>query len=319
MHTHSSSPQAAAPAVDATSRIRPGERALVLGGGGATGNAWNIGVLAGLAHAGLDVVADADLLIGTSAGATAAAQVSAADPAELFAAIVAVVPPTRQAAPGAGPAASARVAEHLERRKALVASSASIDDYRRRLSAAALAQDQSAGADGSARWRATVAARLPASAWPDRQLIITVVDAVAAEPIVFDRDSGIDLVDAVAASCASGPAFQVGAQRYIDGGFRANAENADLTAGSRRVLVLSPFGGESLAPREWGVHLADQVEALRAAGSRVEILVPGDDLAPLFGANAMDVAQRAVVARAGWELGRAQAETLASFWGRPLR
>src|SRR3954453_13735038 len=44
------------PEVDATTRVpAAGERALVLGGGGSTGNAWLIGVIAGLFDAGLDV------------------------------------------------------------------------------------------------------------------------------------------------------------------------------------------------------------------------------------------------------------------------
>jgi NTE family protein len=47
---------------------------LVLGGGGSAGNAWLIGVIAGLFDAGLDVT-EADLIIGTSAGSTAAAQI----------------------------------------------------------------------------------------------------------------------------------------------------------------------------------------------------------------------------------------------------
>src|SRR5215204_2697159 len=66
------------PQVDATRRVRAaGERALVLGGGGSTGNAWLIGVIAGLFDAGLDVT-EADLIIGTSAGSTAAAQITSA-------------------------------------------------------------------------------------------------------------------------------------------------------------------------------------------------------------------------------------------------
>jgi NTE family protein len=64
------------PQIDATTRVRAwGERALVLGGGGSTGNAWLIGVIAGLLEAGLDVTT-ADLTIGTSAGSTAAAQMN---------------------------------------------------------------------------------------------------------------------------------------------------------------------------------------------------------------------------------------------------
>src|ERR1700679_4055862 len=63
--------------------------ALVLGGGGAAGNAWQIGIIAGFAEAGIDMNEAADLVIGTSAGATAAAQVrSGIPPAELLASIL---------------------------------------------------------------------------------------------------------------------------------------------------------------------------------------------------------------------------------------
>ena len=50
-------------------------RALVLGGGGVTGVAWELGILAGLAEAGLDLTG-AELLVGTSAGSVVAAQVA---------------------------------------------------------------------------------------------------------------------------------------------------------------------------------------------------------------------------------------------------
>ncbi|MEO7045559.1 MAG: patatin-like phospholipase family protein, partial [Ferruginibacter sp.] len=59
------------------------KRALILGGGGAVGNAWLIGVIASLFDAGLDVT-KADLVIGTSAGSTAAAQISSVAPGELL-------------------------------------------------------------------------------------------------------------------------------------------------------------------------------------------------------------------------------------------
>jgi NTE family protein len=66
------------PRIDGTGRVpAAGERALVLSGGGSTGNAWLIGVVAGLFDAGLDVTT-ADLIIGTSAGSTAAAQIAGA-------------------------------------------------------------------------------------------------------------------------------------------------------------------------------------------------------------------------------------------------
>ena len=72
----------------------PARRALVLGGGGSAGNAWLVGVIAGLVDAGLDVTG-ADLIIGTSAGSTAAAQITSASPARLLADILAAAPPPR--------------------------------------------------------------------------------------------------------------------------------------------------------------------------------------------------------------------------------
>ncbi|WP_229373128.1 hypothetical protein [Umezawaea beigongshangensis] len=54
-------------------------KALVLGGGGVAGIARETGILAGLADAGVDVT-DADPVVGTSAGATVAAQVTSSKP-----------------------------------------------------------------------------------------------------------------------------------------------------------------------------------------------------------------------------------------------
>ena len=304
------------PQVDATKRVRAaGERALVLGGGGSTGNAWLIGVIAGLFDAGLDVT-EADLTIGTSAGSTAAAQIAGATPTELLAAILAAAPQQRT-----GPVGSDRgrvpirpVADHMERTSKIIAAAEDAADMRRRMGAAAL--DMDAASDGSwqTQWRATVAARLPSQRWPQRTVLITAVDAHTGEPVVFDRHSGVDLVDAVAASCASGLPYRIGDSRYIDGGYRSNAENADLAAGYARVLVLSPFGGRSRTPLDWGMHLATQVDELRARGSRVETIFPDSNSEHMFGANAMDLSLRPPAARAGYDQGRALAEQLTEFW-----
>jgi NTE family protein len=145
-------------------------------------------------------------------------------------------------------------------------------------------------------------------------VLITAVDARTGEPVVFDRHSGVDLADAVAASCASGLPYRIGDNRYIDGGYRSNAENADLAAGYGRVLVLSPFGGRSLTPVDWGMHLATQVDELRACGSRVETILPGSNSEHMFGANAMDLSLRLPADRAGYDQGKALAEQLAEFW-----
>ena len=293
----------------------PSRRALVLGGGGSTGNAWLIGLIAGLFDAGLDVTA-ADLTIGTSAGSTAAAQLAGATPTKLFAAILAAAPQQRTGPVGSdrGRVPNRPVADHMERMITIIASSEDAADMRRRMGAAALERDAASDGSWQARWHATVASRLPSQRWPQRTVLITAVDADTGEPVVFDRHSGVELADAVAASCASGLPYSIGDNRYIDGGYRSNAENADLAAGYGRVLVLSPFGGRTLAPLEWGMHLAAQVDELRAGGSRVETIFPGSDAEHMFGANAMDLTLRPPAARAGHDQGSALAEQLTAFW-----
>lgn len=292
-----------------------GDRALVLGGGGATGNAWSIGVIAGLFDGGLDVT-DADLIIGTSAGSTTAIQITSATPPELLAATLAPAPQPRPG-PGSPDGGRARVGQAsamMERTSALIAAAQDPADMRRRLGAAALELDSTSDGTGQARWRAIVAARLPSRHWPERPVLITAVDASTGEPVVFDRYSGVDLADAVAASCSSGSAYGIEGRHYIDGGYRRSSENADLAAGYERVLVLSPFGGRTRAPLDWGMQLAAQVDELRTGGSRVETIAPGSDAEHLFGANAVDVSLRAPAARAGYDQGRALAEPLTDFW-----
>lgn len=273
--------------------------ALVLGGGGSTGNAWLIGIVAGLFDAGLDVTR-ADLTVGTSAGSTAAAQLAGATPPELFAASVAPIPQRP------GPPSSRPIHDHLQRLQEVIAASSDAADWRHRMCVAAVEADAASDGSWSEQWRSIVAARLPGARWPDRRVVITAVDARTAEPVSFDSRSGVDIVDAVAASCAGGALpYRIGDGLYIDGGYRANAENADLAAGFDRVLVLSPLGGRSMTPPEWGTNLSAQVDALRAAGSEVETVTPRDEDEHLFGANAMNVALRPAAAQAGYDQGRA--------------
>lgn len=289
-------------------------RALVLGGGGSTGNAWLIGVIAGLSNARLDVTT-ADLTVGTSAGSTAAAQLAGANPAELLATALTPAPqridPAGHLATPSNPGTP--VANHLTRITAIIESAADAADMRRRMGAVALELEAASDGSWSTRWRSTVAARLPHPDWPHRAMLITAVDARTGESIVFDRHSGVDLVDAVAASCSSSLPYRIGDGRYIDGGYRRN-ENADLAAGHERVLVLSPFGGRTLHPSDWGMQLSAQVEELRAGGSWVETIFPPSNAEHLFGGNAMDLTLRPAAARIGYDQGGALVDQLSELW-----
>src|SRR5581483_5739954 len=119
---------------------------------------------------------------------------------------------------------------------------------RRRIGAAALAAET---IDEAPR-RAAVAARVPVDAWPARTLLIVAVDAATGETVVFDRGSGVSLVDAVTASCAVPgvwPPATIGGRRYVDGGVRSGT-NADLAVGCDRVVVIVPLMADEPVP--WG-------------------------------------------------------------------
>ena len=290
--------------------------ALVLGGGGAAGNAWEIGVIAGLAEAGLDMTEAADLVVGTSAGATAAAQVrSGIPPAELLASVLS--PPVRRVGQSQERPPSLPTATVYERMRAISAAATSAADLQRAMGAFGLESDSILG-PGAGQRRAMVAARLPRPEWPERPMIVVAVNAHTGELAAFDRGSGVELVDAVTASCALPglvPTVSINGTRYIDGGVRS-LDNADLASGYAHVVVLSPLGGRSGPPPEGqfeglrrlpGADLGSQVEDLRKQGSRVEVITPDAGSRTAMGTNQMDPATRIPAARAGFAQGKQEA------------
>ncbi|TNC23515.1 patatin-like phospholipase family protein [Amycolatopsis alkalitolerans] len=275
-------------------------RGVVLGGGGVAGIAWETGYLTGLIEAGRSVL-DADLLVGTSAGSTVAAQItSGIGLPELY---QRQVDPSLQA-PELPAALDAEAMSELFG-SAYVEATGPLD-MRRRIGALALR----APTVPEAERRAVIAARLPRHSWPALDLRIVAVDAHTGEERVFDKDSGVDLVDAVAASCAvpaTWPPVTIGARRYVDGGVRS-LENADLAAGCERVLVFQVME----VPESH--ELDDQVSTLRASGARVTVIRPDEAAKAALGPNLLDPAVRGPAAKAGHEQGRREAAGLAWFW-----
>ncbi|KZF07790.1 MULTISPECIES: patatin-like phospholipase family protein [unclassified Rhodococcus (in: high G+C Gram-positive bacteria)] len=277
-------------------------RALVLGGGGVAGIAWQTGVLLGLAEAGADV-SDAEMLLGTSAGSSVAAQISSgAALTELF---------ERQADEAKQdhePHADSTIDELVSMlARAAQNSDGSAIDTRRRIGTEALA----ASTISERERRAIIERRLPSHSWPNRDLRIVTVDAVSGRHRVLDRGSGVQLVDAVAASCAipgMWPPVTIGDHRYVDGGIRAS-ENADLAVGFEKVLVFR-VGALDLEHDPFDIER----ERLVKGGSKVEVIAPDADSAAAIGPDATDIAVRSAAAVAGRAQGNAIAERIAEFW-----
>jgi NTE family protein len=278
--------------------MSPTARALVLGGGGITGIAWELGVLAGLAEKGIDILSP-DLVVGTSAGSVVGAQILSGESIEVLYASQ-LADPTGEAGARMGAGALARF---------VIASAWPGDPGRGRayLGRAAVGARTNPESDSRAAFERLV----PRDSWPERRLVVTAVDAGTGEPRFFDRDSGVELRDAVAASCAVPivwPPITIQGHRYIDGGVRSIA-NADLAAGCDRVVVIAPV---TFALRRSG-RISAQLASL---GPDVRSLVvsPDAQARAAIGRNVLDPAQRVASARAGRRQAAGIAFAVQSVW-----
>jgi NTE family protein len=270
------------------------DEALVLGGGGVAGIAWMTGLLTGLAEAGQDVTG-AGVLIGTSAGATVAAQLgSGRSLTELYA---------RQTDPALQSAeimAEIDMAEFGEQFERYMKGATSQREIMRAAGAWALA----ARTVPEARRRAVIESRLPSHEWPSRRIELVAIDCESGLTRVFGSLSGVSLVDAVAASTAVPgiwPPVTIDGRRYMDGGVRS-MDNADLAAGAARIMVISPFGMNTEVPSP--MPLPAVVAALREGGAAVTVLQPDEASVAAMGANPLDPATRVPAAEAGRAQGR---------------
>jgi NTE family protein len=280
------------------------DRALVLGGGGVAGIAWTTGLLFGLNEQGVDL-RTAELIVGTSAGSAVAAQLcSALSLKELFDRQVEPAQQTRELAPDATLFA-------LFERALLTAKSAQNRAERtRQIGRWAL----EAPTVTEAERRSVVAERLPSHAWANRMLLIVAVDTETGETQIFDRFSGIDLVDAVSASCAVPgiwPPVTINGRRYMDGGARSS-DNADLALGYARTVIVSPMG--TARPEVTGDSLEQQVTTLKSAGGKTYVVEPDEASKNAIGLNPLAPETRMPAAKAGRSQGHAIAEDITRFW-----
>ncbi|WP_197497354.1 patatin-like phospholipase family protein [Mycobacterium sp. 852013-51886_SCH5428379] len=281
------------------------KRALVLAGGGIAGIAWETGVLRGIADespAAAEALLNADVIVGTSAGSTVAGQLGsglgidalfdrqlAVESAEIDSGVsieaISELFITAMSAPDLG------VAEKLQRIGQIALTTPTVTEEVR---------------------RAVIAARLPVHDWPQRDLRITAIDTATGELVVFDRSSGVSIVDAVAASCAVPgvwPPVTIGARRLMDGGVGSTV-NMAVAADCDAVVALVPSGRNSPSP--FGSGAVAEVDTFPAPTLGI---FADDEALAAFGTNPLDPACRVPSATAGRAQGRRVAAEVASFLG----
>ncbi|MFF4952714.1 patatin-like phospholipase family protein [Streptomyces chattanoogensis] len=276
-------------------------RAVVLGAGGVIGTAWTAGLVGGLRGAGVDL-AEADLIVATSAGAIVGAVLATGqDPARL------ATPPR--------PAGSALTPPQVDRRRLgevfAVLGAGGDDPAEARRRAGRLARDAETGPEQA--HLARMAALVGAHHWPERKLLIPVVDAGTGEPEVFDRGSGVSLPAAVAASTAFPgiyPPPTLNGRRYMDGGLRSGT-NADLAAGAGVLVVIEPLA--HMFPREPLTR-----ELAEAGADAVVTIGPDEATVKVFGQDLHDRSAWEPAYRAGVRQAEDTAQRVGAVWHAPV-
>jgi NTE family protein len=295
------------------------KRALVLGGGGPVGVAWEFGLIAGLEQEGVRL-AEADIFIGTSAGSIVGASLAFGRPTvELLATQhqIANAPPPRGTVDGAFD-----LAPLIQQFIKLYTSDAPPQQLRAEIGDFALRANTAMTED---EWLATFSASetFGAGEWPERPYTCTAVDAESGEFVTWSKDSGVPLVRAIASSCCVPgifPPITINGRRYIDGGMKS-ATNADLAAGYERVVVVNVTGAMERRASAFPALLErarkrmdDELGAITSAGGTYEIILPDDESVAAMGNNLMDFKRRGEIADAGVAQGRREAGRIGAFW-----
>lgn len=280
-------------------------RALVLGGGGPVGVAWESGLVAGLGKGGVDLGV-ADAIIGTSAGSFVGAQLALGID---LAGTVASLPTTRVAFVESGVAMPPP--ERMEALMTALASSAEGDappeEARRDLGKLALEE----GVVTEEEFLGFFAV-LEGREWPER-FACTAIDTASGEFVVWRAGSDVDVWHAVASSCSVPlvfPPVTIGGKRYMDGGMRSPL-NADVAVGHDKVLVVSvmvlslPPGVSNPLFEAMMSGWKAEMETLKSSGSTVEIIGPSTEFLEIsgWGASLMDIDKAADAYEAGTRQG----------------
>lgn len=291
-------------------------RALVLGGGGPVGIAWESGLIAGLAQGGVDL-GKADFILGTSAGSFVGARLALGADAATLADPILAEPPPAPRPPGEARAPGADLSVLVKMMAEAQGGVRDPQEVRAEIGAFALAAKTSDEATFLQSFGRSFAG-LPEDAWPERGFACTAVDALTGEFQMWTKASGVGVTRAVASSCSVPgvyPPVTLQGRSYIDGGMRSTI-NADQAVGHDLVVVIQVRGGANAgaAADATAARVETELDVLRDTGAKVVLIGPDAGSQAAMGLNLMDFRKRADAARAGLAQGLAQAAELKTAW-----
>lgn len=275
-------------------------KALVLGGGGSVGTAWQTGLVAGWNRAGL-VFTDADLILGTSAGAAVGVQVALGH--DLDRQLDRYRAAHRRHQAGGRTAVMNFDGEQSRRVEELFARGnergRSDSALRKEICRVALDTPTMAEDDFLVTFK-----YLKGQPWP-ANYVCTTVDVETAEFAPLDHTLGGELDRGVAAAVAVPgvyPPVTVAGRRYIDGGC-LSTNHLDLAVRHERILFV----------RMTDVH-PGELAAVEASGAELFVVTPDAASAASFGDGLMDAGAAFDAAERGLEQGLRDAAGIKAFW-----
>jgi len=275
-------------------------KAVVLGGGGPVGIAWEAGILAGLLQEGVDL-RNADAVFGTSAGAFVGASLACGY--DLLKLWEAQRMPTerRQTTVKPHPALSAKWKEAYRE------GGTDTEKIGRLIGAAARGIPPATQPDAR---RKVVRSRLVTDMWPET-LYVTAVDVDTGRLHILHAGMGISLEEGVSASSAYpgvSPVESFLGKDWIDGGI-VSSTNAHLAKDYKTVVIIAPAPGGEDAP--FGAYA--EAAALQEH-SAVFLLTPDQNSLSAMGGNWFDAGRAPSVAQAGFTQGARAAVALHPIW-----
>jgi NTE family protein len=287
-----------------------GHFALVLGGGGLLGAAWEAGLIAGIAEEEAGIT-KADRIIGTSAGAIIGLQIALGrTPEDIFQGQIAMAEEYRKHNPVRSesmpsPARQPPIIQDILK-------AALEGDVPRELLAKIGRMSLEAPALPEEPFIAQFQPLLnPGERWPDRFVCIA-LDAEDGTLAVWDKDSRVDPVRAIAASSAAPfvvTPIRIHGHRYMDAGLRSTT-NADIAKGFDRVVVVAP---SAAFMHGLNIQAKREVAAIEQAGGKAILITPDNSSKEVMGFNPMDAARSGVVARAAFKQAKEESGALKKF------